>query len=212
MARRVGDAAVRHVGRHAVEHGDVGEVAEHGIGDDAARLHRREGVEDEHHDIARAADAVGDIGRGLGGHRVAVGGDVGDEQRIGAGVHAEDRDVGGLGGLEAGGDLGRIDVDDDRVDALVHHVLDARDHCGNVACGVDHVDIPALFRRDALEGLDVELGARLGEIGGDDGDVLRQRGRGDEGRGERRRGETGELEHDACLQNPQFVWGFRHYR
>ena len=81
LARRVGDAAVRHVGRHAVEHLDVGEVAEHRVGDDAAHLHRREGVEHEHHDIARAADAVGDIGRGLGGHGVAVGGDVGDEQR-----------------------------------------------------------------------------------------------------------------------------------
>ena len=70
-------------------------------------------------------DAVGDIGRGLGRHRVAVAGDVGDEQRIGARVHAEDRDAGVLGGLQPGADLGRIDVDDDRVDLLGHRVLDA---------------------------------------------------------------------------------------
>ena len=109
----------------------------------AADLNRRKGVEDEHDDVAGPADAVGDIDGGLRRHRVAVAGDVGDEQRIAAGVHAEDRDVGVLGRLQAGRHLRRIDVDDDRVDLLVDHVLDAADHGRDVALGVDDVDVPA---------------------------------------------------------------------
>ena len=38
-----------------------------------------------------------------------------------------------LGGLEARGHLGRIDVDDDGIDLLVDHVLDAADHGGDIA-------------------------------------------------------------------------------
>ena len=76
-----------------------------------------------------------------------------------------------LAACEAGGDLRRIDVDDDGIDLLGHHVLDAGDDGGDVALGVDHVDIPALVLGDALEGLDIELGARLGEIGGDHRDL-----------------------------------------
>jgi hypothetical protein len=84
---------------------------------------------------------------------------------------------------------------------LVDHVLDAADHRGDVVLGVDDVDVPALFLGGRLEGLDVELGARLGEIGGDDRHLLGEGGAGS-GRGERRArdGETGdesgfELEH-----------------
>ena len=187
MAREVGDAAVGDVRRHPVDDLDVGEVAEDRVGDDAAHLHRREGVEDEHHHVAGAADAVGDIDRGLGRHGVAVAGDVGDEQRIAAGIHAEDRNAGVLGGLQAGRDLGRIDVDDDRVDLLVDHVLDAADHRRDVALGVDDVDVPALVLRRGLEALDVELGTRLGEIGRDDGNLgLRIGGAGERSEGDRR--------------------------
>jgi hypothetical protein len=59
----------------------------------AAHLHGREGVEGEHHDIARPADPVGHIDRRFCRHRIAVRGDVGRQQRIGPGIHPDDRDV-----------------------------------------------------------------------------------------------------------------------
>ncbi len=52
LARRIGNAAVGHVGGDAVEHLDVGIGSEDLVGLGAAHLHRREGVEHEHHDIA----------------------------------------------------------------------------------------------------------------------------------------------------------------
>ena len=164
----------------------------------AAHLHRREGVEHEHHDIAFAADAVDDIVAVSAAMAYAVGGDVGGEQRIAAGIHADDRDAGVLGGLQAGRHLGRIDVDDDRVDALVDHVLDAADHGGDVAGGIDDVDVPALLLGDGLEGLDVELGARLGEIGGDDGDLGLRHGGAGRRHGDERGGYESELPRTRC--------------
>src|SRR5690606_4813325 len=103
-----------------------------------------------------AADAVGDIGGGFRRHGIAVAGDVGDQQRIGARIHAEDRNARRLCGLQAGRHLGGIDIDDDGIDVLGDHVLDAADDGGHVAGGVDDVDVPALVGGDALERLDVE--------------------------------------------------------
>ena len=53
-------------------------------------------------------------------------------------------------------------------------VLDAADHRRDVALGVDDVDVPTLGLGRLLKGLDVELGAGLGEIGRDHGDLRGQ--------------------------------------
>ena len=122
-----------------------------------------------------AADAVGDIDRGFRRHGIAVRGDVGGQQRVGARIHADDRDARIRRRLQARADLGGIDVDDDGVDALGHHILDPADDRGDVARGVDHVDRPAQFRRAGLEAFDIELRAGLGEVGRDHRHLLRQR-------------------------------------
>ena len=64
---------------------------------------------------------------------------------------------------------------------------------------------------DGLEGLDIELGARLGEIGGDDRDVLgaARRAATKAVASDRARRKPGELEHDACLQDPLIRLGFQ---
>jgi hypothetical protein len=60
-----------------------------------------------------------------------------------------------------------VDVDDDGVDALRHGILDPADHGGDVACGVDDVDVPAVALGRSLEPVDVELRSGLREIGRD---------------------------------------------
>ena len=136
-------------------------------------MDRRKRVIDEHHDIALAVDAVGDIGRSVGGHRIAVAGHIGHEQWICAGVHAEHRNPGALGGFEARANLPRIDVDDDRVDLLVGDVLNPTDDRRGVALGVDDVDVPTIGLGRLLKSLNVELGAGLGEVWRDHGDLRR---------------------------------------
>ena len=50
-------------------------------------------------------------------------------------------------------------------------VLDPADDRRDVAFGVDDVDIPAVGLGRLLKGLNIELGAGLGEIGRDHGDL-----------------------------------------
>ena len=183
----IGDAAVLNVRRHAIDDLDVRVVLEDGVSDHAAHLNRRERVEHEHDDAALAADAVGDIGGGVRRHLIAVAGDIGDEQRARARIHAEHRNAGLLGGLQAGRDLRGIDVDDDGVDLLVGDVLDAADDGRDIALRIDHIDAPAVLLGGGLEGFHVILRARLREIGRDDRDLARgescaRRGQHDSGR------------------------------
>ena len=93
-------------------------------------------------------------------------------QRVGPGVHAEDRNVRRLRRVQPRAHLRRIDVDDDGIDALRRHVLDPADDRGDVARGVDDVDLPAQFLGAGLEGLDIELRAGLRQIGRDHRDLL----------------------------------------
>jgi hypothetical protein len=137
----------------------------------AAHLHRRKGVEHKHHHIAGPADPVRNVNGGLRGHGITIAGDVCDKQRVAAGIHAEDGDVGILCRLQTRGHLRRIDVDDDRVDLLVDHVLDAADDSGDIAFRIDDVDVPALILGGRLKALDVELRAGLGEVRGNDGNL-----------------------------------------
>ena len=143
-------------------------IGEDSVGHHATHLHRRKGIEDEHHDPAFAADPVRHINRRLCSHGIAVGGDIGDQQRIGTGVHPDDRNAGIRRTLKPRSHLRGIDVDHDRIDLLRHRILDPRDDGGDVARRVDHVDCPARFGCLCLKPLHIGLRARLGEIRGDD--------------------------------------------
>jgi hypothetical protein len=60
-----------------------------------------------------------------------------------------------------------VDVDHDAIDALRHHILDARDDSGHIALGVNHIDFPAQFFGAGLKRFDIKLRAGLRQIGRD---------------------------------------------
>jgi hypothetical protein len=60
---------------------------------------------------------------------------------------------------------------------LRHRILDPADHGGDVACGVDHVDVPAIALGRRLEPVDVELRSGLREVGRDHRHTLLRRRR-----------------------------------
>ena len=170
LRARVRDAAVLHIRRHAIDDLDVGRVLEDRVGDDVTHLDGRERVEDEFHNAAFAANPIDHVGRGDRSHFVAVASDVGDKQGAHPGVHAEHRHTRLLRGLQTGGHLRGVRVENDRVDLLIDRVLQTADDAGDVALGVDDVDRPAVGFRDILERFHVVLGARLRHVWRDDGD------------------------------------------
>ena len=146
-------------------------LTENRIRDNATNLHGREGIKNKHDDLARAANPVSHINGRFRRHRVPIAGYIGDQQRIGTRIHANNGNACILGNFQPGSNLRRIDIDHNRVHLLVHGVFKAADHGSNVPGGVHNIYIPALVICSCLEAFHVELRTRLRQIRGDHGDL-----------------------------------------
>ena len=140
----------------------------------ATNLHWREGVKDKHDHIALAANPVGHINGSLGSHRIAVGGDVRDQQRIVACAQPDHRNASVCSGLKTGRYLQGINMDNDGVHILGHRIFNSADHGSHIASGVDCIDVPAFLAGALFKTLDQSLSPRLRQKRSNDGNVLRE--------------------------------------
>ena len=170
----IGDTSVLNVGRYSIDHFYVWIIFKYCIGNNAADLNGRECIEYKHNDATFATNAVDHISCGVSRHFVTIACYIRDQKGVSARVHSENWHAGLFRRLQTSRNLGRVYVNDDRVNFLISSVFNsANDRC-DVAFRVNDIHRPAICLCLFLEGFDIVLCAGLRKIGGYDGNLCRR--------------------------------------